>query len=247
MQQLHRNGFFDDKATRLLRGSLPALSDEHGRDQDFVRALSEHMVIAGLVQDIGELPFKAATDLFFYADPAVVAEFSEDLEIRAHDLGHKDIFTLHGIIDLFDRKPLLRDRFDIGLLAHMITGVRIGTIEQSPPLAALRHILNGVVDADRLDYVHRDAHHTIGVGHLDIGEPGRPFPHHLRRAGARLRLQGPGLQLPHAARHSSLAGLLRAGEPLSFHPARRGALRIPQTASGVDGEGVRRAARFPDR
>ncbi|WP_405809288.1 hypothetical protein OG729_31425 [Streptomyces sp. NBC_00210] len=166
MQQLHRNGFFDDEATRLLRGSLPALSDEHGRDQDFVRALSEHMVIAGLVQDIGELPFKAATDLFFYADPAVVARVSEDLEIRAHDLGHKDIFTLHGIIDLFDRKPLLRDRFDIGLLAHMITGVRIGTIEQSPPLAALRHILDGVVDADRLDYVHRDAHHTIGVGHL---------------------------------------------------------------------------------
>ena len=166
LRQLHRNGFFDSTATSQLRTSFEKLSNKRGSDQDFICSVAEHVVIAGLLQDIGELPFKAATDLFFQADSTVVAKVSEDLDINAHDLGHKDIFTLHGVIDLFESQRELRDRFDIALIAHLITGEQVAGITPSTPLKALRNILDGVVDADRLDYVHRDAHHTIGVGIL---------------------------------------------------------------------------------
>lgn len=166
LRQLHRNQFFDSAATSALRTSLKGLSKKHKNDAEFTCSIGEHIVISGLLQDIGELPFKAATDLFFQADTSVVGRVSEDLDISGHDLGHKDIFTLHGVIDLFGNRGELAERFDIELIAHLITGIPIGDIAPSAPLAALRNILDGVVDADRLDYVHRDAHHTIGVGSL---------------------------------------------------------------------------------
>lgn len=163
LQRLHRTGFFGDENIRVLRNSLPHISDRHKKDADFVRSTAEHIVIAGLLQDIGELPCKPATDLFFYAHSGVIDRVNEELGTHAAELSHKDIFTLHGIIDLFEANAALRATFELDLLAYLITGLEIGNIAASSELRALRQLLDGVIDADRLDYVHRDAYHTIGA------------------------------------------------------------------------------------
>ena len=56
------------------------------------------------------------------------------------------------------KDPAYND-FDISFLVYLITGQ---PETSDPQLNLLRQMVDGVVDADRLDYVFRDAHLTIG-------------------------------------------------------------------------------------
>lgn len=162
MQRLHRLGFFSASVLASLRTAVPALADRHSTNGAFIRSICEHVVVTALLQDIGELPYKAATDLFFYPHPAVLTRVSDELELDASHLSSKDAFTLYGIIDLFGQHELIRTSFDMELLCFLVTGGDYNGIRKTSALSAIRQTIDGVIDADRLDYVHRDAYHTIG-------------------------------------------------------------------------------------
>ena len=66
-----------------------------------------------------------------------------------------DIFTVASFCSEECCKKL-----NLPLLVYLITGS--AAVPVSGHLRALRHMIDGEVDADRLDYVYRDAHHTLG-------------------------------------------------------------------------------------
>jgi len=161
LQRLHRVGFFSEQTVTSLRESLPDLGDTGG--DDLIRRIGEHVVACGLLQDIGELPYSQAADLFLAPHATVSSRVADELEVPTLQLSGKDTFTLNAIIDILHAHRSLRDRLDINLLAYLVAGIVTGEIKESPALRAVRQIVDGVVDADRLDYVHRDAYHTIGA------------------------------------------------------------------------------------
>lgn len=123
----------------------------------------QHMLVAGLLQDVGELPLQQATKHFFSIKETLRNDMSEEFDFNFWELGVKKIFTLaslvkdRGIKDaLFKgKKPLNKD-----FLAFLIAG-----ISSTPPpdeFKVFRNITDGVVDADRIDYVFRDFYHTMG-------------------------------------------------------------------------------------
>ncbi|MER7676818.1 hypothetical protein [Streptomyces sp. NPDC096934] len=161
LQRLQQTGFFSPDRVAELRTSLPSLS-AHSDDGTFVRLLSEHVILAGLLQDIGELPHKPSTGLFFSAHSTLSLRLTTDLEMSTEGMSDKEIFTINGILDLFQAHKPLRDYLEIGLLVYLISGKESGDTHIGDTLRAIRQIVDGVVDADRLDYVHRDSHHSIG-------------------------------------------------------------------------------------
>jgi HD superfamily phosphohydrolase len=120
-----------------------------------------HLLLAALLQDIGELPFQKITSLYF--DPAE----KEINALESHPqlaganprswIKTKDVFAAAAILDLFTDRAF--DHYDLSFLVYLISGYPIST---KPELLALRGMVDGVIDADRLDYVFRDAHLTIG-------------------------------------------------------------------------------------
>lgn len=131
--------------------------------------LSQHMLVAGLLQDVGELPYNMATRRIFRADQNLISKVASlvganDRQVRDWD-EEKHIFTI-GSFTQEENRDLL-EGLDIAFLVFLITGWCRADLRNYPWLRALRHIVNGAVDADRLDYVFRDAYHTIG----GIGTP----------------------------------------------------------------------------
>jgi HD superfamily phosphohydrolase len=164
LQRLYRMDFFNDTTIADLRQSLPRLSSHSEDRSSFLTSLSEHIVVCALLQDLGELPYKPATDLFFYPHSSVAARVAEHLDVSIEGVSNKDIFTLNSIIDIFNSNELVRQSLNIHLIAYLVTGSAPEGIVETNALKAYRQIVDGVVDADRLDYVYRDAYHTLGGG-----------------------------------------------------------------------------------
>lgn len=164
LQRLYRMDFFDAANIADLRESLPQLSSNNEDERSFLAALGEHIVICALLQDLGELPYKPATDLFFYPHSSVTARIAEELDFSIEGVSNKDIFTLNSVIDIFNDSQRMRQSVDLHLIAYLVTGSIPAGIKEGSALKAYRQIVDGVVDADRLDYVHRDAYHTLGAG-----------------------------------------------------------------------------------
>lgn len=163
MQRLHRMGFFGPATVTGLREAVPSLADD-ADDATLIRRLSEHVVFAGLLQDIGELPHKPSVGLFLYPHATIATRVATDLEVSTHGMSDKELFTLNGVIDVFQAHAPLRSGLDIGVLAYLIAGQPTPDIQVTDALLAVRQVVDGVVDADRLDYVHRDSHHSIDSG-----------------------------------------------------------------------------------
>jgi hypothetical protein len=127
------------------------------------------MLVAALLQDVGELPYSVATRRIFRAGPQLRSNAANVAGAADADLAHwgeeKNIFTV-GSFAVEQNSDLLAG-LDMRFLVFLITGWSRGDLRPYRSLLALRHILNGAVDADRLDYVFRDAYHTIG----GIGTP----------------------------------------------------------------------------
>ncbi len=129
--------------------------------------LIKHMLLAGLLQDIGELPFGQATESVFIPDENMVMNVKNNTGSHNNDWSNKDIFTTYSIFNDDELYNLLQKaKINLSFLIYLITGhINDDKIAKSPlPLvvSTFRQLIDGSVDADRLDYVYRDGHHAFG-------------------------------------------------------------------------------------
>lgn len=122
-----------------------------------------HLLLAALYQDVGELPFQKVTSLHFAPVETDVNRLVAALP-RAKPRGWngKKVFSVLSLHkDMAD--PELKAGFagfDLEFLAFLMTGD--GPPDGATVIKALLQMVDGVIDADRLDYVYRDASVTIG-------------------------------------------------------------------------------------
>ncbi|HVG02521.1 MAG TPA: TIR domain-containing protein [Nitrospira sp.] len=143
-------------AARALSGGVPF------EGANASQKLKQHLLVAALIQDVGEMPYEKSTAGLFKPDRLFLDTVRDSgldpLQIRA-----KHVFTLFHVWDRSTYKKYL-DGLNQEVLTFLISGqVNRGHID--PGLLALREMIDGTLDADRLDYVYRDAFHTIGVHH----------------------------------------------------------------------------------
>lgn len=129
---------------------------------DFIHC---HLLLAAMYQDVGELPFQKVTSLFFRPADNEVQNLQDKLLIAkpTNWKSSKNVFSMVALLN--DRQTpgdlaSALDIYSIDFLAYLITG------DGCPPgathLGSLRQMVDGGIDADRLDYVYRDASVTIG-------------------------------------------------------------------------------------
>ena len=123
--------------------------------------LAQHMLVAALLQDVGELPYSQATARFLRPSDDVRHSVRTSTGMDPSGWTGKDVFTT---VSLQKEKTVSQSGLNSLFLVFLITGhCKLGSGEHVPAsLKALRHMLDGEVDSDRLDYVYRDAHHTVG-------------------------------------------------------------------------------------
>lgn len=118
-----------------------------------------HLLLTALYQDAGELPFQKVTSLYFAPAEADIMALASDLpDASPRRWNSKKVF---GVLSL--SKDLLDtgfDGFDLEFLAFLMSGD--GAPKGAVALHTLLQMVDGVIDADRLDYVYRDASVTIG-------------------------------------------------------------------------------------
>jgi hypothetical protein len=160
---LKQNNAFGRNDCNILRDVEGAFPDAfQGLDPHLqLMKLEEHLLLAALTQDIGELPYNAATSELVEPHPSLVRAVGNAAGIRLDGLEPKAIFTLAALQELFSQ-PVLGS-FDLALVAFLVSGKLAATQNLSGGLAAVRQMMDGAVDADRLDYVHRDAFHALGL------------------------------------------------------------------------------------
>lgn len=144
-----------------LKEAFPGLSEPLS-SEEAIKVVAAHLLIAALIQDVGELPYAHATWRLLRAGPDVKDEVADLTGTAGNFGGAKELFTAHFACS---SELLAEDeRVDIEFLLYLLFGdaARISNVEIPPDVASLRHLVDGVVDADRLDYVYRDAHHTFG-------------------------------------------------------------------------------------
>jgi HD superfamily phosphohydrolase len=127
-------------------------------------SLRKHLLIAGLLQDIGELPYTQATQ--------GIVKPNQDLEEFVYRLvgkspskllNDKEVFTIGAIYSTELKDYLDTLKINLEFLTFLITGYVVCSDEKMPSESlALIHMTDGEVDADRLDYVFRDGHHSYG-------------------------------------------------------------------------------------
>lgn len=163
MRQILENTKLTETFLRALAMAIHPLGKT---DSNSMARARQHLLVAALLQDCGELPYGQATATLFRADSDV---FTMVRESTGQDVSEwpntKAVFTLACLAEF---RSILKD-YDIPLLAYLMTGNEWGEDEKRIELRAVLHLLDGVYDADRLDYTARDAHHT-GVGRIDIKE-----------------------------------------------------------------------------
>ena len=122
--------------------------------------LATHVLAAALLQDIGELPYQFVTKKFFKLNRDALRTLSGQIDINLLRTSPKLFFGLAALFSSagFDKVVGL----DWTLLAHLIAGKSIIDSKKAKCLSRVVPLLDGEVDADRLDYVYRDAYHTVG-------------------------------------------------------------------------------------
>lgn len=161
-----KRGFPDELFQALKRNFDEDFAKNDGEEGYKINheRLNKHLLLAALLQDTGELPFGQATKEVFTASDTTRKAVSS---LGFEDISNwktKDIFTVACTMD-FAKQERNREEFDdisLPLFAFLVTGHMIDRVKDCQPLMMLRHMLDGAVDADRLDYVYRDGHHTMG-------------------------------------------------------------------------------------
>lgn len=159
MNRLFRHVFSDGSVTRKVLDDCKKFYPKSFKIcEDRSDSIRCHLLLAALFQDCGELPFQKITSL--YIRPRI--DEVDSLRTKLDDDSvlewkTKDVFTLRALSETLDDAGLFA--YDLKFLAFLITGS--GCPKESP-IQALRLMADGPIDADRLDYVFRDALLTIG-------------------------------------------------------------------------------------
>lgn len=170
MRRLYENVFLNSclKDSDSFWNDLNVIDSElfpqRERDSD---KLFQHMLVAALVQDIGELPFQPATHHYIVPGKHFVNSIGQHFNLEddtVEGFVPKIQFTL-GCLASDEYKAIL-NQFSIPLLLYLLARGFVSS-DKSGGLTgeakALLHMLDGVIDADRLDYVHRDSFHSLGA------------------------------------------------------------------------------------
>lgn len=160
-----------DQGSDLFNRALKGVQELTG-DRSFSRSrasksaarLKQHMLVAAAIQDVGELPYEKATAKIFTPGDRVRGTLG-DAGVDLDQMTDKDAFTLSFVWNSAHAKEEF-EGLDQVLLTYLVSGLVPKGRKASDDLQALRQMLDGTtIDADRLDYVYRDAFHTIGVHH----------------------------------------------------------------------------------
>jgi HD superfamily phosphohydrolase len=155
-----------DGSVELIATVKEAFPDDFNRysnPSDLINAIATHVYIAGLLQDVGELPFAQVTDVYFRPTAEAKGKLAKIIGHRtAFGLETKEFFTLACIHDALSRDEFLSGNLSFPFLAYLTTGAWKPETPPPPCFSPLAHMLDGVVDADRIDYVARDGLHTLG-------------------------------------------------------------------------------------
>jgi HD superfamily phosphohydrolase len=117
-----------------------------------------HLLLAALYQDCGELPFQKVTSLYFRPHPNELNSLQSKVSTaKPESWKTKDVFTIRALSE--DMKDADLRSYDLNFLAFLISG---DYCPLTSPLQMFRQMTDGPIDADRLDYVFRDALLTIG-------------------------------------------------------------------------------------
>ncbi len=148
-------------------GQLPAsltsevgqvFADVYNLGDDKAISIRCHLLLAALYQDCGELPFQKVTSLYFRPNPKELDSLQGKIPgAKPEEWKTKDVFTLRALCE--DLKKADLRNYDLKFLAFLITGEGCS---RTSPLQIFRQMTDGPIDADRLDYVFRDALLTIG-------------------------------------------------------------------------------------
>jgi len=141
------------EAKKGLPQTLPEVISKHYQFDSW-RMLHCHLLLVALYQDAGELPFQKVTSLYFR--PALSLRRG-----RSHGWTGKQIFSLTALIKDMDEHPNAFSKYDRDFLTYLMT-TRSADIGDSPLGTVLQLVDGFAIDADRLDYVYRDALATIG-------------------------------------------------------------------------------------
>ncbi|SFQ96864.1 HD superfamily phosphohydrolase [Lentzea waywayandensis] len=122
--------------------------------------LYQHVLVAALLQDIGELPYQNATTEHFVPDEDlrdwVGGKIDQDVSLWPS----KAVFNLGCLLNA-DLQAIL-EPLNLHFIAFLMSAESWSDSAWQQRFMPLRHMLDGEIDADRIDYVHRDAHHTVG-------------------------------------------------------------------------------------
>ncbi len=157
-ERLYALGWFTSERRAELEVAFGVSGEVEGIDR-VVQVTVQHLVVAALLQDLGELPSKQVLESFVSANNAIFDRAGDQFGIGAPS--DKSAFTLFQIDQALRRMP--SHDLSKGHLGYLVTGATSSQCETVPALRALRRALAGVVDADRLDYVARDSYFTIGM------------------------------------------------------------------------------------
>ncbi len=154
-------------ATPVLFSSLRSIFGKWLRPRAFkdqatqYKELTQHMLLAALLQDVGELPCNIATAHFCFPHENVRSAV-EKFSFKTHKLEHKELFGLALIANYLNTDGTLKKAACWQLVFSLISGMLPNGSSLPGPLLALYNLVDGEVDADRIDYVHRDAFHCLG-------------------------------------------------------------------------------------
>ncbi|WP_455352000.1 hypothetical protein [Streptomyces sp. SYSU K217416] len=123
--------------------------------------LSEHFLVAALLQDVGELPYQSATTGFYTPDDDLRSWVGLKIGRDVSLWPAKPVFTLACLFG--SEIQTLLEPLNINFIAFLMTADYWTDPGLSSAFLPVRHMLDGEIDADRIDYVHRDAHHTVGM------------------------------------------------------------------------------------
>jgi HD superfamily phosphohydrolase len=162
-QHVKQHGIRDQQGSS--EGVYRAVAEHYGKAvqtfgtvQDMVHC---HLLLVALYQDVGELPFQKVTSLFFTPVEADVRGLAKEFpEAKPRKWTPKRLFTVLSLLDDLDKHWEGFAGYDRGFLVYLLTGA--GAPPGADNIRALLQLVDGVIDADRLDYVYRDAAATIG-------------------------------------------------------------------------------------
>src|SRR2546422_4378428 len=121
---------------------------------------------AGLLHDIGHLPFSHVPEPLLEVHPEIKRE-SVERGLKPSELLTMKIIQSEWMNDLFERLNKKSDRFSLDF--DNVANLAVGNAPKgSPKSRFLGEVNHGNFDADRMDYLMRDAHYTgVPLGTLD--------------------------------------------------------------------------------